>query len=104
MQNNVMNDYEGFMKSSDEYSEATGSIESFMNRANAQINQIREDVSSIAESISGISSNINECSIGVNDIASKTTDVVGLTAETFERTMNCRDSAEKLQAITSRFH
>ena len=39
----------------------------------------------------------------MNDIAEKTTNVVELTGETYERTTNCRDSAQKLRAITSRF-
>lgn len=104
MENKVMSDYAGFMKSSDEYSDATHSIEEFMNLANERIKEIRMGIASIAESIDGINNNISECSIGVNDIALKTTDVVGLTAETFERTTNCKDSAEKLREITSRFH
>lgn len=103
MKENVMNDYQAFMQSSEEYTEATKSIEEFMEKANAQITEIRSGIEAIAVSIEGISSNINECSIGVNDIAMKTTDVVTLTAETFERTTNCKDSAEKLQEITSRF-
>lgn len=103
MRENVMNDYQEFMKSSEEYTEATKSIEEFMQSATEQITEIRSGIEAIADSIDGISNNINECSIGVNDIAMKTTDVVSLTAETFERTTNCKDSAEKLQEITSRF-
>ncbi len=103
MKVNVMGDYEQFMNSSEEYSEATQSIETFMKSANDQIMEIRAGITAMAESIDDISSNINECSIGVNDIALKTTDVVALTTETFERTTNCKESAEKLQEITSRF-
>lgn len=103
MKVNVMGDYEEFMKSSEEYTEATRSIEAFMNRANEQIMEIRSGINAMAESIGGISNNINECSVGVNDIAEKTTDVVTLTVDTFERTTNCKNSAEKLQKITSRF-
>ena len=103
MKVNVMGDYEEFMKSSEEYTEATRSIEAFMNRANEQIMEIRSGINAMAESMGGISNNINECSVGVNDIAEKTTDVVTLTVDTFERTTNCKNSAEKLQKITSRF-
>lgn len=104
MEVNVMGDYDGFMQSSDEYSKAVQMIEEFMSRANEQIQEIHSNINNIAGSVDGISSNINECSSGVNDIAIKTTEVVKLTGETFERTMNCKDSAEKLQEITSRFH
>ena len=103
MKVNVMGDYERFLNSSEEYTEATQSIETFMESANEQIMEIRAGITAMANSIDGISSNINECSIGVNDIALKTTDVVTLTTETFERTTNCKESAEKLQEITSRF-
>lgn len=103
MKVNVMGDYEEFMKSSEEYAEATRSIEEFMDRANEQIMEIRSGIMAMADSIGSISTNINECSVGVNDIAEKTTDVVTLTVETFERTTNCKNSAEKLQEITSRF-
>lgn len=103
MKENVMSDYQTFMVSSDEYGEATQSIETFMESANEQIKEIRAGIMAMADSMNSINTNINECSIGVNDIAMKTTDVVTLTAETFERTTNCRDSAEKLREITSRF-
>lgn len=103
MKENVMSDYHTFMVSSDEYGEATQSIETFMESANEQIKEIRAGIMAMADSMNSINTNINECSIGVNDIAMKTTDVVTLTAETFERTTNCRDSAEKLREITSRF-
>lgn len=103
MKVNVMGDYEEFMKSSEEYAEATRSIEEFMDHANEQIMEIRSGIMAMAESIGSISTNINECSVGVNDIAEKTTDVVTLTVDTFERTTNCKNSAEKLQEITSRF-
>lgn len=103
MENNVMADYNSFIESSEEYSVATGQIEDFMHHTNQEIMDIKEEINSIANAISAISSNINECSVGVNDIAAKTTDVVDLTSETFERTTNCKDSAEKLLEITSRF-
>lgn len=103
MENNVMADYNGFLESSNEYSEAANSIENFMNHANELILDIKSSTQSIAVAIDGISNNINECTIGVSDIAEKTTDVVSLTVETYERTSNCKDSAEKLREITSRF-
>lgn len=104
MDKNVMADYEGFIKASEVYGDATQNIEQFMNQANSQIHDIRIGINSIAQSIDGISNNISECSIGVNDIASKTTSVVEHTVESFNRTTSCKDSADKLQAITSRFH
>ena len=85
-------------------SDATQNIEQFMNQANDQIHDIRIGINSIAQSIAGISNNISECSIGVNDIANKTTSVVQNTVESFNRTTSCKESADKLQEITSRFH
>lgn len=103
LENKVMSDYSDFMQSSDEYSETAHSIEDFMNLANDEISELECAIAQIADAMEGISNNVNESAIGVSDIAEKTTDVVGLTSETFERTMNCRDSAEKLRDITARF-
>ena len=103
LENKVMSDYSDFMASSDEYSEAARSIEEFMNLANNEVSELELGIAQIADAMEGISNTVNESAIGVSDIAEKTTDVVGLTSETFERTMNCRDSAEKLREITARF-
>ena len=103
LENKVMSDYADFMESSDEYSEAARSIEEFMSLANDEVSELELGIAQITDAMEGISNTINESAIGVSDIAEKTTDVVGLTSETFERTMNCRDSAEKLREITARF-
>ncbi|MGN0352638.1 MAG: methyl-accepting chemotaxis protein [Roseburia sp.] len=103
LEGKVMNDYSEFMESSDEYSSAAKSIEEFMNLANEEVNELRRGIADITEAMEGISNNVNESAIGVSDIAEKTTDVVGLTSETFECTMNCKNSAEKLREITERF-
>lgn len=103
LENKVMNDYSEFMNSSKEYSDATKTIEEFMQLANNEVNELKVGIMDITAAMEGISGNISECSVGINDIAEKTTNVVELTGETYERTMNCRDSAQKLRAITSRF-
>ncbi len=103
LETKVMDDYSDFMKSSDEYHSAAKSIEEFMNLANDEVRELKMGIAQITDAMEGISSNINESAIGVSDIAGKTTDVVGLTAETFDRTMNCKSLAEKLRDITSRF-
>lgn len=104
LENKVMNDYDAFMESSDEYSSAAKNIEDFMNQANEEVDQLKSAISSITDAMDSINRNINECSIGINDIANKTTEVVELTSESFERSNNCKTSASELQNITSRFH
>ena len=103
LENKVMSDYADFMKSSDEYSAAAKSIEEFMNLANAEVRELEEGIANITDAVEGISNNVNESAIGVSDIAGKTTDVVSLTAETFERSMNCKQLAENLRDITAKF-
>lgn len=103
LENKVMNDYDAFMESSDEYSSAAKNIEDFMNQANEEVDQLKSTISSITDAMDSINRNINECSIGINDIANKTTEVVELTSESFERSNNCKTSASELQDITSRF-
>lgn len=103
LENKVMNDYDAFMESSDEYSSAAKNIEDFMNQANEEVDQLKGAISHITDAMDSINRNINECSIGINDIANKTTEVVELTSESFERSNNCKSSASELQDITSRF-
>lgn len=103
LEGKVMSDYSEFMESSDEYSVAAKSIEAFMNLANEEVNELKRGIADITAAMEGISNNVNESAIGVSDIAEKTTHVVGLTSETFECTMNCKKSAEKLREITERF-
>lgn len=103
LEDKVINDYNDFKQSSDEYSEVTQTIKDFMNQANQEVSVLKNSIEEITQSMSGINSNINECSLGITDIAIKTTNVVELTMETFNRTANCKASAEQLNAITSRF-
>lgn len=103
LETKVMGDYKEFMASSDEYNSVAKEIESFMNIANEQVLELEAGIANIADTIEGISDAVNESSIGVSDIAGKTTDVVGLTAETFDRSINCKKLAENLRGITSRF-
>lgn len=103
VEKNVVEDYNSFIKSSDEYSSATEEIEAFMQHVNNEIETVRDDIEMITKSISAINQNVYECSKGVSDIAKKTGNVVELTTETYNRTTNCKDSADKLRRITSRF-
>lgn len=103
LEHKVMNDYDEFMQSSDEYSGAARSIEEFMNQANEEVMELKRFIDEIAGAMSEVNSNISDCTMGISDIAQKTTDVVGLTAEAFDKTSSGKASARKLSDITSRF-
>lgn len=103
LESKVMADYSVFMNSSDEYSTAAQSIEEFMNQTNHEVSQLKHGIAQITTSMEGINSTISGAKLGVGNIADKTSNVVKLTLETFNRTTNCKESAEKLRAITSRF-
>lgn len=103
LEHKVMNDYDEFMQSSDEYSGATRSIEEFMNQANEEVMELKRFIDEVAGAMSEVNDNISDCTMGISDIAQKTTDVVGLTAEAFDKTSNGKVSARKLSDITSRF-
>lgn len=103
LENKVMNDYSDFMESSNEYSAAAQSIEEFMNQTDSEVSALKQGIAQITTAMEGINNTINGAQLGVGDIAEKTTDVVKLTAETFDLTTNCKESAEKLRDITSRF-
>ncbi len=103
LETKVMNDYSDFRQSSDDYSTATKSIEEFMSIANDEVIALQQNIAQITEAVSGINMNVSECSIGISDIAQKTTEVVTMTETTFDLTVNCKDSAQKLLDITSKF-
>lgn len=103
LENKVMNDYNEFMQSSDEYSGATRSIEEFMNQANEEVMELKGLIGEIAGTMSEVNNNISDCTNGISDIARKTTDVVDLTTEAFDKTLSGKVSARKLSDITSRF-
>ena len=103
LEHKVMNDYNEFMQSSDEYSGAIKSIEEFMNQANEEVMELKCFIDEIAGTMSEVNDNISDCTTGISDIAQKTTDVVGLTMEAFGKTSSCKVSARKLSDITSRF-
>lgn len=104
LENQVLADYSDFMSSSKEYSTAAKSIEEFMEHTNKEVSLLKHGIAQITVSMEGINDTISSAQIGVGDIAEKTADVVKLTSETFERTINCKSSAEKLREITTRFH
>lgn len=103
LEHKVLNDYNEFMQSSDEYSGETRSIEEFMNQANEEVMELKRFIDEIVDAISEVNSNISDCNTGISDIAQKTTDVVGLTAEAFDKTSSGKVSARQLSEITSRF-
>ena len=103
LEHKVLNDYNDFMQSSDEYSDATESIEEFMNQANQEVMELKRFIDEIAETMSEVNRNISECSTGISGIARKTTDVVELTKEAFDKTSSGKVSARQLSDITSRF-
>ena len=103
LEHKVMNDYNEFMQSSDEYSGTTRSIEEFMNQANEEVMELKRFIDEIAGAVSEVNHNIGDCTMGISDIARRTTDVVGLTAEAFDKTLSGKVSARQLSDITSRF-
>lgn len=103
LEHKVMNDYDEFMQSSDEYSGATQSIEEFMDQANEEVMELKRFIDEVAGAMSEVNGNISDCTMGISDIAQKTADVVGLTEEAFDKTLNGKVSARQLSDITSRF-
>ena len=103
LEQKVINDYNEFMQSSDEYSGATRSIEEFMDQANGEVMELKRFIDEVAVAISEVNHNISDCTTGISDIARKTTDVVGLTSEAFDKTLSGKVSARQLSDITSRF-
>lgn len=103
LEHKVMNDYNDFMQSSNDYSAVAESIEEFMNQANDEVLELKHFIDEITGTMSDINNNISDCSAGISDIAKKTTDVVDLTAEAFRKTSSEKVFARQLSDITSQF-
>ena len=103
LEHKVMNDYNDFMQSSNDYSTVAESIEEFMNQANDEVLELKHFIDEITGTMSDINNNISDCSAGISDIAKKTTDVVDLTAEAFRKTSSEKVFARQLSDITSQF-
>ena len=103
LESKVIKDYDDFKNSSTEYSSVTRNIRDFMSQADDEVSMLKNTIEEITESMDSINRNINECYSGISDISDKSANVVGLASETFHRTENCKDSAERLKNITSRF-
>ena len=99
----VQMDYSSFIDSSTRFGDETKVIVDFMAEANSEVNALKETVDVIADSMEAINATVSESSIGVVDIASKTGDVENLAHEIYEKTQNCKDSANKLNNIAERF-
>lgn len=103
LEHKVMNDYNEFMQSSDEYSGATGAIEEFMNQANEEVMELKRFIDEVAGAMLEVNNNISDCTMGNSDIANRTTGAVELTEEAFDKTLSGKVSARQLSDITSRF-
>lgn len=103
LEHKVMNDYNKFMQSSDEYSGATGSIEEFMNQANEEVMELKRFIDEVAGAMLEVNNNISDCTMGNSDIANRTTGAVELTEEAFGKALSGKVSARRLSDITLRF-
>lgn len=104
MDKSVMGNLKYFEEASGEYADAADQLDQFMAVVNDKVSNMQEQIEMITNAIDSISNHINDCSDGVNDIAYKTVNIVEMSSETFDRTMRCKNTAEKLNEIAARFH
>ncbi len=99
----VTKDYDNFLTSGKEYTQAAELIQNFMVEAEQEAEQLEKGIGIITDAMNGINITINESAEGVSDIAGKTTDVVNYTENLYEMTKECRELSKQLNDITSSF-
>ena len=103
LENDISNDYTTFIDSSNEYMQFNKEIQIFMNDVNDEVSELEENIENINNAISIIKDNVDESTVGVTNIAEKTLGVVEITEESYGLTENCRDYAEEINDILSKF-
>ena len=103
LEENVLPDYDTFLRSSKQYNDDAGLMSQTMERIEKQVDQLNANVLSIAGSISEINMMIAEATAGINDVAEKSTNIVTLTGKTYSMASENTVLANSLKEIISKF-
>ena len=103
LETNVLSDYQGFNKVSEQYRDDANSFGNSMNDIKTNLEKLNEDIGSIVDAISGIDSTVNDAATGVTDIAQKTYEMVEETSGSANKVNKCKDSVSDLRDIIRRF-
>lgn len=100
---NVLNDYEEFVKSSQEYKRDADNINSIINEFAISSGELKQTMQDVNGALDGISVTIDESSQGVTNVANSANGMVQAMSTILEQLNNSRDIADKLNKETKRF-
>lgn len=103
MEINVGNDYERNIKVGEQYSNDAGEFNKFMTEFNEEARALTSNISDIVRAIEEVSTTVSEGALGVSNVSNKTNDIVKKIDEIKITAVENKNSAEKINNITSKF-
>jgi len=103
MEETVIQDYQNFIKVSEEYSLDAKEFSASMKTISSSAEELTENIDDITNSIKGINTTVNEAASGISDIASIATDMVGLASDTETQAQDNAKFAKQLDEIVKQF-
>lgn len=103
MEINVGNDYERNIKVGEQYSNDAGEFNRFMTEFNEEARALTSNISDIVRAIEEVSTTVSEGALGVSNVSNKTNDIVKKIDEIKITAVENKNSAEKINNITSKF-
>lgn len=103
MESSVIQDYQSFLKVSNEYNTDAQSFKKTMDDICENLDELGKATNGIVNSISGINATISDSSEGITGVAERATEVVTLSQKTYDQVAANSEMIEKLQHIMERF-
>lgn len=103
MEETVIEDYENFIRVSEEYSSDARDFSGSMQTINGSISELEESIADITKSIQDINATVNEAAVSINDVANKATDMVGYANDTGDKAEENAKCAKQLDEIVKWF-
>lgn len=100
---NVLNDYEDFVKSTQEYKRDADNINSIINEFAVSSGELKQTMQHVNDALDGISVTIDESSQGVTNVANNANGLVQAMSIIIDQLNNSKVIADKLNKETQRF-
>ncbi|WP_099467086.1 methyl-accepting chemotaxis protein [Konateibacter massiliensis] len=100
---NVLNDYEDFVRSTQEYKRDAENLNSIINEFAISSGELKETVQAVSSALNGISITIDESTQGVTNVATNANGLVQAMSTIVEQVNNTKDTSDKLNRETKRF-
>jgi len=104
MNQNILPDYENFVKAGKQYNEDAIHVNEIVTRFNTMSTSLKQSMGSITESINGINTSVDESANGVSNVAANTSDLVRDIGEIADAMKDNEQVAGDLTEETDRFH